>query len=95
MSISFIQNKALLSSKGNSLTHPFSISIWQPPQSPSNTGTWTEPLQVNSEEFALYVANLIYKDSQAVMKVAHDGRTLASFPDEKTVQLVERQIARQ
>jgi hypothetical protein len=62
MLISFIQTKRL-SSKGNTLTHPYSIYIWQPPQSPSITGTWTEPLQAKSEEFALYVANLIHKDS--------------------------------
>jgi len=56
---------------------------------------WIEPVQVYTEEFALYVANLIHKDSRAVMKVVRYGITLASFPDEKTVKLVERQIAKQ
>ncbi len=77
------------------MTHPYSIYIWQPPLLPSGTGSWMEPLQANSEEFALYIANLIHKDSQAVIKVVGNGITLASFPDEKTVQLVERQIAKQ
>ena len=95
MSISFIQNKVLLSSKGNTLTHPYGIYIWQPPQSQSDKGTWLEPLQVYTQEFALYVANLIHIDSRAVIKVVHNGITLANFPDEKTVQLVEQQIAKQ
>jgi hypothetical protein len=77
------------------LTDPYSIFIWQPPLSQSGIGSWKEPLQADTQEFALYVANLIHNDSRAVIKVVHDGITLASFPDEKTVQLVERQIARQ
>ena len=77
------------------MTDPYGIEIWQPPLSQSGTGVWKEPLQADTQEFALYVANLIYQDSRAVIKVVHDGLTLASFPDEKTVQLVERQIAKQ
>ena len=86
--------KASLQSKGNTLTHPYSIHIWQPPQSPADTGSWLEPLQAYSEEFALYVANLINNDSQAVIKVVDNGRTLASFPDEKTVEQVEGKIGK-
>jgi len=81
--------------KGNTLTHPYGIYIWQPPLSQSGTGLWKEPLQADTQEFALYVANLIHNDSRAVIKVVHNGINLACFPDEKTVQLVERQIARQ
>ena len=72
------------------MTHPFSIHIWQPPQAPADTGAWAEPLQADSEEFALYIANLIHQDSRAVIKVVSDGSTLAFFPDEQTVQGVER-----
>jgi len=81
--------------KGSILTDPYGIDIWQPPLSQSGTGLWKEPLQADTQEFALYVANLIHNDSRAVIKVVHSGRTLASFPDEKTVQRVERQIAKQ
>ena len=81
--------------KGNILTDPYGIYIWQPPQSQSDKGLWKEPLQADTQEFALYVANLIHNDSRTVIKVVHNGLTLASFPDEKTVQLVERQIAKQ
>jgi len=77
------------------LTDPYGIYIWQPPLSQSGKGVWKEPLQADTQEFALYVANLIHNDSRGVIKVVHSGLTLASFPDEKTVQLVERQIAKQ
>jgi hypothetical protein len=77
------------------LTDPYGIYIWQPPLSQSGTGVWKEPLQADTQEFALYVANLIHNDSRAVIKVVHNGLTLANFPDEKTVQLVERQISKQ
>ena len=77
------------------MTDPYGIDIWQPPFSQSGTGLWKEPLQADTQEFALYITNLIYQDSRAVIKVVHNGITLASFPDEKTVQLVERQIAKQ
>jgi hypothetical protein len=66
----------------------------QPPLSRSDTDTWIEPLQAYTQEYALYIANLIHKDSRAVIKVVHNGITLASFPDEKTVERVERQIAK-
>jgi|GEM_PF-3739097 len=80
--------KACLQLKGSILTDPYGIYIWQPPLSQSGTGVWKEPLQADTQEFALYIANLIHNDSRAVIKVVHNGRTLASFPDEKIVQLV-------
>jgi len=54
-----------------------------------------EPLHAYSEEFALYIANLIHNDSQAVVKVVGSGMPLAYFPDEKTVKGVEQQISKQ
>ena len=77
------------------MIHPYSMYIWQPPLSRSGKGLWIEPVQVYTQEYALYVANLIHNDSHAVIKVVRYGIPLACFPDEKTVQLVERQIARQ
>jgi hypothetical protein len=77
------------------VTHPYSIYIWHPPLSRSGKGSWIEPVQAYTQEYALYVANLIHNDSKAVIKVVRYGINLACFPDEKTVQLVERQIARQ
>jgi hypothetical protein len=88
-------NKASLQLKGKILTNSYGIYIWQPPLSQSSKGLWKEPLQANTLEFALSVANLIHNDSRAEIKVVHNGLTLACFPDENTVQLVEQQIARQ
>ena len=77
------------------MTHPYSIYIWKPSYSSTDKGAWIEPIQAYSQEYALYVANLIHKDSRSVIKVVRYGLTLACFPDEKTVQRVEKQIARQ
>lgn len=77
------------------MTHPYSVYIWKPPYSTTDQGIWVEPIQAYTQEYALYVANLIHQDSRSVIKVVRYGITLACFPDEKTVQLVEKQIARQ
>ena len=77
------------------MTHPYSIYVWRPGRKATNTGTWVEPIQAYTQEYALYVANLIHKDSKAVIKVVRFGITLACFPDEKTVERIEQFIARQ
>jgi hypothetical protein len=82
-------------SRSTTLTHPYSIYIWQPPRSSRDEGRWIEPVQVYSQDFALYVANLIHKDSRAVIKVVRYGITVAGFPNTETVERVERQFARQ
>ena len=68
--------------------------VWQPPLSPLNSGHWSEPAQCFNEEWALYIANLMHRDSRAVIKVVRYGRNLLCLPDEHAVVLVERQIAR-
>jgi hypothetical protein len=77
------------------MTHPYSIFIWQPPLSSRCEGHWFEPLQAYTQEYALYVANLIHRDTHAVIKVVRYGLNIRCFPDEHTVALVERQIAQQ
>ncbi len=77
------------------MTHPYSIYIWHPARTSSGIGNWVEPIQAYTQEYALYVANLIHKDSHAVIKVVRFGITLACFPDEKTVERIEQFIARQ
>lgn len=77
------------------MTHPYGIFIWQPPLSLRDTGKWIEPVQVYTQQYALYVANLIHNDSRAVIKVVRFGIALASFPNKETVERVDRQIARQ
>jgi hypothetical protein len=82
---------AVASSRRLFLTHPYSIYIWQPSR-PSG-GAWIEPLQAYSQEYALYVANLIHQDSKAVIKVVRFGLNIACFPDKETVEMIERYIA--
>ena len=77
------------------MTHPYSIYIWQPPLSPRDEGHWFEPIQAYTQEYALYVVNLIHQDSRSVIKVVRYGLNIACFPDEHAVELVERQIAKQ
>jgi hypothetical protein len=76
------------------MTHPFSIYIWQPAKHPVNTGRWIEPVQVSTLEYAIYLANLIHQDTRAVIKVVRYGLTLACFPNEHAVALVEQQIVK-
>ena len=75
------------------MNHPISIFLWQPPYKSIDTGAWIEPVQVFAEEYAIYIANLIHKECRAVIKVVLDGKTIAAFPDEHTVELAEQQIA--
>ncbi len=77
------------------MTHPYSIYNWQPPLSSTGEGRWIEPLQAYTQEYALYAANLIHQDTRAVIKVVRYGLNIQCFPDEHTVALVERQIAKQ
>ena len=48
-----------------------------------------------TQQDALYVANLIHKDSRAGIKVVRFGINIACFPDEHAVKLVKRKIAQQ
>jgi len=75
------------------VTHPFSIFIYHASLGQQDEGYWDEPVQVADQEYALYLANLIHRDSKAVIKVMRYGLTIASFPDMQTVQWVEQQIA--
>jgi hypothetical protein len=76
------------------MTHPYSIYIWQPPLSLKGEGHWFEPLQAYTEQYALYTAGLIHKDSRSVIKVVRYGLNILCLPDAHTVELCERQIAR-
>jgi hypothetical protein len=77
------------------VTHPYSIYIWHPARIGGGRHEWYEALQAFTEDDALYTANLLHMDSNAVIKVVRYGLNLACFPDEHTVVLCERQIAQQ
>ena len=75
-------------------THPYSVYIFQYPSPGNDEGHWYKPYQAFSQDDAIYLANLIHKDSKAVIKVVRYGNTLASFPEKETVEGLERYIAR-
>ena len=77
------------------VSHPYSIYLWHPSRTLRGQHTWYESLQAYTQDDARYTANLIYRDSKAVIKVVRFGLNLACFPDEHTVALCERQIAQQ
>jgi hypothetical protein len=77
------------------MIHPYSIYIWLPRQSPHGEGHWSEPAQCFTEQWALYIANLMHQDSYAVIMVVRYGLNLPCFPDAHAVELVERQISQQ
>ena len=51
------------------MTHPYSIFVYHAPRGWQSEGYWEEQVQVRFEQYALYVAQLIHKDSLAVVKV--------------------------
>ena len=77
------------------VSHPCSIYVWQPPRSPRDEGRWSEPAQCYTEQWALYIANLMHQDSHAVIKVVRYGLNIPCFPDAHAVELVDKQIAQQ
>jgi hypothetical protein len=85
----------IISLESKRVTHPYSIFIWNAPSGWQSEGYWQEPVQVAYEQYALYLAGLIHKDSKAAIKVVRYGLTIACFPDEQTVKRVEQQIARE
>jgi hypothetical protein len=58
-------------------------------------GNWNEPVQCFTEQWALYIANLMHQESHAVIKVVRYGINLQCFPSAHAVELVEKQIAQQ
>jgi hypothetical protein len=75
------------------VSHPYSIYVWQPAS--HGLGHWNEPIQAYTEQWAVYIANLMYQDSHAVIKVVRYGLNIACFPNEHAVELVEKQIEKQ
>ena len=77
------------------MAHPYSIYVWHPPLSARGEGHWSEPAQCFTEQWALYIANLMHQESHAVIKVVRYGINLLCLPDAHAVELVEKQIAGQ
>ncbi len=77
------------------VSHPYSIYIWQPPLTSTGVGHWNEPIQAYTEQWGIYVANLMHLDSRSVIKVVRYGHNILYLPNEHAVELLEQQIAKQ
>ena len=76
------------------LTHPYSIFIHQVPLNKQDTGRWIKPIQAYTQEYAIYVTNLVHQDSKSVIKVVRYVITMAAFPDKEAVDRVGRYLAK-
>jgi len=83
---------------------PFSIYVWHTPRRLTDKPFWQEELRANNQQMAIYAAGLLYNASvphqdtvreHPVVKVVRQGKILLALPDEHTVELYEKQIARQ
>jgi hypothetical protein len=77
------------------VSHPYSIYIWRPPLSAHVEKRWHQPIQCATQQWAIYIANLMHQESKAVIKVELNGFRILSLPDARTVELVEKQKDRQ
>lgn len=87
------------------MSHPYSIYVWQPPLTPYGEGHWIEAVQCLNEQWAIYAAGLIHnagvphadmiQKRPVVKAVRYGGIPFLCLPDEHTVELIERQIAKQ
>ncbi len=77
------------------MAHPYFIYIWRPPLSANDEERWHQPIQCATQQWALYIANLIHQDSRSVIKVECDGLRILCLPDVHAVEQVEKQIALQ
>jgi hypothetical protein len=82
---------------------PFSVYVWHAPQKPTDEPRWEEALRANYQQMAIYAAGLLYQAgvphqdavrARPVVKAVRYGITFHCFPDEHTVELCEKQIAR-
>lgn len=82
---------------------PYSIYVWHAPRRLTDKPFWQEELRANNQQMAMYAAGLLYQAGmphgetvrdRPVVKVVRHGLTQYCFPDEHTVELCDKQIAR-
>lgn len=82
---------------------PFSIYVWHAPHKLTGKPFWQEELRANTQQWAIYAAGLLYNAgvphqdtlrARLVIKVVRQGKILLALPDEHTVELCDKQIAR-
>lgn len=87
-----------------SFRFPYSIFIYEAPLRPGGQPRWYEVLQADDRNWAVYVAGLLHNAGvphqdtireRPVVKAVRYGITFLCLPDEKTVALCEKVIAKQ
>jgi hypothetical protein len=82
---------------------PFSMYVWHAPRRLTDKPFWEEELRADSQQMAIYAAGLLYNAGvphqdtireRPVVKVVRQGKVLLALPDEHTVELCDKQIAR-
>jgi hypothetical protein len=83
---------------------PFSVYIYCAPHRPGDRPYWDEVLRTNTQQWAIYVAGLLHNAGvpsadtireKPVVKAVRYGNAFLCLPDEHTVELCERVIAKQ
>ena len=83
---------------------PFSVYVYEAPLRPGGKAYWNEVLRTNTEQWAIYIAGLLHNagvpyadtiQARPVVKAVRYGIAFLCLPDEHTVELCEKVIAKQ
>jgi len=83
---------------------PFSVYVYEAPLRPGGKAHWNEALRTSTEQWAIYMAGLLHHAGvphanttreRPVVKAVRYGIAFLCLPDEHTVELCERVIAKQ
>jgi hypothetical protein len=83
---------------------PYSVYVYEAPLRPVDKAYWNEVLRTNTEQWAIYVAGLLHNagvphvdtiQARPVVKAVRYDISFLCLPDEHTVELCEKVIAKQ
>ena len=83
---------------------PYCVYIYEAPLQPSGKAHWTEAVRTSTEQWAMYLAGLLQNagvphadtiQPRPVVKAVRFGIAFLSLPDDHTVELCEKVIAKQ
>jgi hypothetical protein len=83
---------------------PYSVYVYQAPFAPGGKAHWIEVLRTSNEQWAVYLAGLLHNagvphadtiQARPVVKAVRYGLPFLCLPDEHTVALCEKVIAKQ
>ena len=98
------ETRTALEHVDSAMEFPFSIFIYEAPLRPGGKARWNEVLRADSQQWAIYAAGLLHNAGvphqdtireRPVIKAVRYGLTFLALPDEHTVELCERVIAKQ